>query len=95
MIIKKSENGWELCKIANRHLSCDNFILKPDDIDRVEKCLAPKYGKIMKKEHIMVSYDNWSGIFIMQMPGVKTDFSDNIINEIYDFLSNLNLGDLL
>lgn len=92
MHYQKNENGWELCTLANGHLSCDNFNLTADDIDRVEELLRPKYGKIMKKEHIMVSYDNWSGIFIMQMPGCKTDTSDDIINEIYAFLSDPDLS---
>ena len=90
MLYKKSENGWILCTIANGHLSCDNFILKADDTDRVEKLLMTKYGEIMKKEHIIVGYDNWSGVFIMQMHGFSTDSSDKIINEIFVYLSNLN-----
>ena len=91
MLYKKSENGWELCTIANGHLSCDNFDLKVDDIDKVENVLRPKFGEIMKKEHIMVSYDNWSGIFIMQMPGFSTDSSDDIINEIFVYLTTSSL----
>lgn len=91
MLYQKNENGWELNRIANGHLSCDNFTLKTDDIDRVEKLLRPKYGEIMEKENIIVNYDNWSGVFIMQMPGFSTDSSDDVINEIYDFLSKSDL----
>ena len=35
----------------------------------------------------MVSWDNWSGIFIIQMPGMNTDSSNAIIREIYKFLA--------
>lgn len=41
----------------------------------------------MTKEHIIIGYDNWSGVFIMQMPGVNTRSSDDVIKKIYDFLS--------
>lgn len=91
MLYHKSENGWELDTIANDHLSCDNFYLKPEHIDRIEQMLQLKFGDKMKKEHIMVSYDNWSGVFIMQIPGFNTDSSDNVIKEIYKFLSESNL----
>ena len=40
IIIEKSRNGWELQEIADRHLSCENFDLLPDDIERVEKLLS-------------------------------------------------------
>ncbi len=91
MTCRKSENGWELCRIANEHLSCDNFCLKSEDIDRIEQVLQPKFGDRMKKEHVSVSYDNWSGVFIMQMPGFNTDSSDGLISEIYEFLSQNDL----
>ena len=91
MIHKKSENGWELSTIANGHLSCDNSVLTAEDIDRVEKLLMPEYGEIMEKEHIIVSYDNWSGVFIMQMNGFSTDSSDEIIKEIFVYLSDSDL----
>ena len=88
MLYKKSENGWELCTIANGHLSCDNPTLKADDIDSVEKLLMAKFGESMENEHIIVSYDNWSGVFVMQMTGFNTDSSDEIINGIFVYLSN-------
>lgn len=53
MLYQKSENGWELHTTANGHLSCDNFVLKADDTDRVEELLRPKYGKIMKKSILL------------------------------------------
>lgn len=91
MLVMKSKNGWQLQTIANGHLSCENFDLVPDDIDRIKQLILPEFGYLMKKEHIMVSYDNSSGIFIMQMPGVDTDSSDNVIKEIYNFLSGSDL----
>ena len=51
----------------------------------------PEYGEIMKKEHIIVSYDNWSGVFIMQMNGFSTESSDEIIKEIFVYLSDSDL----
>ena len=91
MRIKKSKNGWELCTITNDKLSCDNFNLSSDDIDRIKEMLQPKFGSLMKKERIMIGYDNWSGVFIMQMPGVNTRSSDDVIKKIYDFLSRSDL----
>lgn len=88
MLIEKSKNGWELCTISNDKLSCDNFNLEATDIDRVESSILQKFGSIIKEEGIMVSWDNWSGIFIMQMPGINTDSSDFLIREIYEFLAN-------
>ena len=90
MLLDKSKNGWELRTIANGHLSCENDKLLPNDIDRIKKVLKPKFMDIMKKEHIMVSYDNWSGVFIMQSVGIKTGSADIVIKEIYEFLANEN-----
>lgn len=87
MLIEKSKNGRELHTITNDKMSCDNFNLSSDDIDRVKKLLQPKFGSLMKREHIMVGYDNRSGVFIMQMPGFHTQSSDDVIKKIYDFLS--------
>lgn len=33
----------------------------------------------MKKEHVYVSWDNWSGIFIMHLPGQQTNNSEKLI----------------
>ncbi len=44
----------------------------------------------MKKAHIYVSYDNWSGVFIMHIPGFKSPKGDELIREIYAFLSKEN-----
>lgn len=88
MLLAKSNNGWELHTITNDKLSCEHFDLTPDDIERIEKMLKPVFGSLMNKEHIMIGYDNWSGVFIMQMPGIQTNSSDDVIKKIYDFLSN-------
>lgn len=91
MILAKSNNGWELHTIANGRLSCEHLNLRPDDIERIEKMLQPEFESLMKNEHIMISYDNWSGVFIMQMSNAQTYSSDNVIKKIYDFLSNSDL----
>ncbi len=89
MLIAKSENGWELHTISNGKLSCEKFDLDASktDIDRIENDIRQKFGSIIAEERIMVSWDNWSGIFIMQMPGMLTDSSDVVIREIYKFLA--------
>ncbi len=91
MILAKSNNGWELHTIENGRLSCEHFNLTPDDIERIEKILQPEFENSMKNEQIIISYDNWSGVFIMQMSRDKTYSSDDVIKKIYDFLSNSDL----
>ena len=85
-IISKSNNGWELHTVANGSLSCENSKLDSNDIDIVEKKILPEYGERMKKEHVFVSWDNWSGVFIMALPGLHTDNSDKLLKEIYERL---------
>lgn len=89
MLIAKSENGWELHTISNGKLSCEKFDLDATkkDIDRVKSYIRQKFGNIIDEEGIMVSWDNWSGIFIMQMPGKNTDSAAGVIREIYKFLA--------
>ena len=87
MRLEKSHNGWELLTIADGSLSCENYDLLPEHIDRIEKMLRPEFGRSMKKNRIMVDYDNWSGVFIMQMPGIHTKSSDRVIKKIYVYLS--------
>ena len=86
-IISKSNNGWELHTVANGSLSCENSKLDSNDIDVVEKMILPEFGERMKKEHVFVSWDNWSGVFIMALPGLNTDTSDKLIKEIYEWLA--------
>jgi hypothetical protein len=86
--ISKSSNGWELKVLADGSLSCDNFNLGCDDIDTVYCTLRKQFEKRMKKAHIHVSFDNWSGVFIMHIPGFYSQKGDDLIREIYAFLSN-------
>ena len=86
-LISKSDNGWELHRINDGSLSCENPKLGSDDIDGIEKILMPKFGEWMEKERVFVSYDNWSGVFIMHMPKLKTQNSDELISQIFEFLS--------
>ena len=86
-IISKSNNGWELHTVADGSLSCDNSKLSSDDIEIVEKMIMPEFGERMKKEHVFVSWDNWSGVFIMALPGLNTDDSDKLITEIFERLA--------
>ena len=86
-IISKSDNGWELHTVANGSLSCENSKLDSNDIDVVEKMILPEFGERMKKEHVFVSWDNWSGVFIMALPGSNTDNSDKLIKEIFERLA--------
>lgn len=83
----KSANGWELAKIASGSLSCENFNLGPDDINRIEELLKPGFLERMKETHVCVSYDNWSGVFINPLPGFESRRADALIKEIYAFLS--------
>ena len=85
--ISKSSNGWELKVLADGSLSCDNFNLGCDDIDTVYGMLKKRFEKRMKKAHVHVSYDNWSGVFIMHIPGFQSTKGDDLIREIYAFLS--------
>lgn len=85
----KSE--WKLNTMANGHLSCDNFNLQPDAIDHINNILKPDFETLMKKEKVIIGYDNWSGVFIMQMPGFQTDTSDDLIKNIHSFLSKNDL----
>lgn len=89
MLISKSENGWELHTITNGKLSCEKFDLEAtaEDIDRVQSTIEQKFRSIIKEEGIIVSWDNWSGIFIMQMSGMNTTSSNDLIKEIYEFLA--------
>lgn len=91
MLIAKSKNGWELHTISNGRLSCENYnIESATDIDRVRSTIQLKFGNVIQEEGIIVSWDNWSGTFITQMPGMNTASSDVVIREIYDLLANCN-----
>jgi len=87
-IISKSPNGWRLSVIANGSLSVNNDSLIDDDIERIEELLRPEFEPRMKKEHVFVSYDNWSGVFIMYLADGKSKEADELIKEIYAFLKD-------
>ena len=88
MLIDKSENGWELHRISNGKLSCESYSLESsDDIEMVRNRIQQKFGHVINEEGIIVSWDNWSGTYIMQMPEMDTDSSELVIIEIYKFLS--------
>lgn len=83
-----NSNNWELIKIANGHLSCENPKLDASSIDEIERNIQNKFGSIIKEEHIIVSYDNWSGVYIMQI-GTNTHSDDILIKKIYDYLREI------
>ena len=41
----------------------------------------------MKEENVFVSYDNWSGVYLMAIPGKSTQKSDKLVKDIYEFLN--------
>lgn len=85
--IQIKEDGWELTTSANGHLSCDNFNKDSSDIDEIERLLKEKFGNQIKEEHIIISYDCWSGIFIMLNAGFDNyESSDKLISNIYEYL---------
>ena len=87
--VVKSVNGWELVTNADGSLSCENINLGSDDIRKIEEILKPGFSEKMKKYHVYISYDNWSGVYIMHLPGLKSRKGDALIKEIYAFLSKI------
>ena len=79
-------SGWKLCKIANGSLSCENPKLNENDISTVMETVQSKFGERMKDENVFVSYDNWSGVYLMAIPGKSTLKSDKLVKDIYEFL---------
>ncbi|MBP5310959.1 MAG: hypothetical protein J6W58_04530 [Lachnospiraceae bacterium] len=90
-MISRSANGWELIRISNKRLSCDNQKLSADDIRRIEDILKDKFEKKMEKRNVYVSHDSFSGVFIMQMPGRKFPKADRLIKEIYEYLKDTDM----
>ena len=45
----------------------------------------------MQEYNVFVSYDNWSGVFIMQMPGFEDPKADRLIEDIYAFLKDIDM----
>ena len=85
-LVSKDISGWELHEIADGSLSCENPKLTDNDISEVEAIVRAKFGERLDKEDVFVSYDNWSGVFIMQLPGKKNHKSDELIKEIYEWM---------
>ena len=83
-------SGWKLCKIANGSLSCENPKLNENDISKVMETVHSKFGERMKEENVFVSYDNWSGVYLMAIPGKSTQKSDKLIKDIYELLIEQN-----
>ena len=40
----------------------------------------------MKEANVLVSYDNWSGVYLMAIPDKSTQKSDKLVKDIYEFL---------
>ena len=85
-LVSEDISGWKLCKIADGSLSCENSKLNENDISKVKETIQSKFGERMKKESVFVSYDNWSGIYLMAIPGKTTRKSDKLVKDIYEFL---------
>ena len=79
-------SGWKLCKIADGSLSCENPNLNENDISTVMETVQSKFGERMKEDNVFVSYDNWSGVYLMAIPGKSTRKSDKLVKDIYEFL---------
>ena len=79
-------SGWKLSIIADGSLSCENPNLNENDISTVMKTVQSKFGERMKEENVFVSYDNWSGVYFMAIPGKSTQKTDKLIKDIYEFL---------
>ena len=88
-LISKDISGWELHKIADGSLSCENPKLTASDVSKIDNIIRTEFAGRIKEDHVIVSYDNWSGVFIMHCPGKKTRESDKIIKDIYGFLIEL------
>ena len=85
-LVSKDISGWELCKLTDGSLSCENSKLDENDVSAIEETIQSKFGVRIKKDNVFVSYDNWSGIYIMAIPGKTTQNSDKLIKEIFEFL---------
>ena len=79
-------NNWDLVRIANGHLSCDNATMEAKDIDAVEKQIEEKFGAgSLRKNRIQTGWDNWSGLFIMS----HDNSGDYFVKRIYEYLCEL------
>lgn len=80
-------NSWKLTRIANGQLSCENSFVDENDIERIEKEVQSQFTNRLLEEHIVVMWDCWSGVFIMQNTGFEyTESTEQLLKEIFDFL---------
>lgn len=75
-------------------MSCENSSLEASDINKIEEIIENRFGAgILRRRKILLSWDCWSGVFIMHMPlpslsEESMSESDEFIKEIYEFLKN-------
>lgn len=81
------KNNWKIYISANGELSIENASKSEIDIENIENNLKQRFADRLRVEHIMISWDCWSGIFIMQNVGFEyTKSTELLLQEIYDFL---------
>ena len=77
---------WDLVRIANGHLSCDNLAKEAKDIDAVEKQIEEKFGAgSLRKNNVHTGWDNWSGLYIMS----DDNGGDHFVKRIYEYFCEL------
>lgn len=88
------KNNWILTTITEGHLSCENLKLESAEIRNIEAILEKKFGNQLKRHGIIVSYDCWSGVFIMPFYKDAECYAaaDSLIKQIYDYLCELENG---
>ena len=85
-------NNWEIVKLASGRLSIDNYSKSETEIENIENNLQKRFFDRLKDENIVVMWDCWSGIFIMQNVGFEyTKSTELLLQEIYDFLNSDDL----
>ena len=88
--------GWELITVGNGKISCDNFDKDCSDIDEIKRLLKSRFGNQIEEEHIMISYDCWSGVFIMLNVGFhNVESSNKLIGNIYEYLKGIENDTLI
>lgn len=86
--ISKNKNGWILHTIADGSLACDNDNISKEEFAVIEKTLLSEFENRMKKEHVNIDWDEWSGYIISRaFWEKKSQKSDELIEEIYEYLS--------
>lgn len=85
------KNDWELLRIANGQLSCENSNKKEKDLEVIEEELKKQFNKRLLDEHIVIMWDCWSGVFIMQNAGFDyTNLTEQLLLDIFDYLKQKN-----